>query len=662
MAIRQTPFLPAVAQSPSPSLSSRRSSGRQTVASLAVDKATAARLTQSLGCARPALLLLLAAVIGALLLPVRGPHLGGFIFAPQSSAANDDPHEALLASALAELRRAREEGRAEEVVAAQEEVLARQQVLLRRYWRQLMRLTGQRGGKVSQQTVGGGPGVGAGEQGKAELGGGEFVGTRHEGCGGGESVPREQAVAEAAMLEWRPQEDSYLLAACVYGRMTNRLLCLRNYILAATLLRRTLIVPAEDLYRPARRWNSPLDAPLSLDVVFNASHLNACLGRRVAVTLRDYLRAANATRLDVDRFVCWADRCAFQRGRPSHPAIRFASRRQAGLETNVTRRTFTDAYGDVGGRVLCLGDLYESHARFLDPPPGFTSSLATAWTMPHRAPPPAVAGARDAVRGLAGGGGPQLGAAGIGMEQRCRSLLWPCDAVVHAAEGFVREVTGGAFAALHLRRDDMFRHCVGQGKCPYWAQRQAGECVREKLLGGAFDAASAQHARHAGGAAWAGRGAMGAVPGRPLVFLASDTSDSDLAVFLSALQGMPLLPHANTTTASASASASASTGSSLTSPTPASLAGMDSPEAVTVVRLPSLEGKMWAERLNREGLAGDAVAVAAVEKVVCALSRLFLTTPGSTFSHHIMHLRLALHTASCHDGGLCRGLADPEVV
>ncbi|CAI5536796.1 unnamed protein product [Closterium sp. Naga37s-1] len=655
MAIRQTPFLPAVAQSPSPSLSSRRSSGRQTFASFAVERATAARLTQSLGCARPTLVLLLAAVIVALLLLVRGPHRGGFLFAPQSSAADDAPHEALLAAALAELRRAREEGRAEEVVAAQEAVLARQQALLRRYWRQLTRLTGQRGGKTGR----GGPIVGSGEQGKAEVGGGEFVGTRHEGCGGGESTPREQAVAEAEMLEWRPQEDSYLLAACVYGRMTNRLLCLRNYILAATLLRRPLIVPAEDLYRPARRWNSPLDAPLSLDVVFNASHLNACLGRRVAVTLRDYLRAANATRLDVDPFVCWADRCAFQRGRPSHPAIRFASRRQAGLEANVTRRTFTDAYGGAGGRVLCLGDLYESHARFLDPPPGFTSSLATAWAMPPLAPPPAAAGARDAGGGLAGGGGSQLGAAGLGMEQRCRSLVWPCDAVVQAAEGFVREVSGGAFAALHLRRDDMFRHCVGQGKCPYWAQRQAGECVREKLLGGAFDAASAQHARHAGGAAWAGRGAMGAFPGRPLLFLASDTSDSDLAVFLSALQGVPLLPHTNTTTASAS---TASTASSFTTPTPASLAGLDSPEAVVVVRLPSLEGKMWAERLNREGLAGDAVAVAVVEKVVCAMSRLFLTTPGSTFSHHIMHLRIALHTASCHDGGFCHGLMDPEPV
>ncbi|CAI5457951.1 unnamed protein product [Closterium sp. Yama58-4] len=658
MAIRQTPFLPAVAQSPSLSLSSRRSHGRQTFASFAVDKATAARLAQSLSCARPALVLLLAAVIGALLLLVRGPHRGGFLFAPQSSAADDAPHEALLAAALAELRRAREEGRADEVVAAQEAVLARQQALLRRYWRQLAPLTGQRGGKVAQQTRGGGPGVGIGEQGKAEVGEVEFVGTRHEGCGGGESVPREQAVAEAEKLEWRPQADSYLLAACVYGRMTNRVLCVRNYILAATLLRRTLIVPAEDLYRPARRWNSPLDAPLSLDVVFNASHLNACLGRRVAVSLRDYLRAANATRLDVDRLVCWADRCAFQRGRPSHPAIRFASRRHAGLEANVTRRTFTDAYGGAGGRVLCVGDLYESHARFLDPPPGFASTLATAWAMPPLAPPPAAPGARDAGEGLAGGGGPQLGAAGIGMEQRCRSLVWPCDAVVQAAEGFVREVTGGAFAALHLRRDDMFRHCVGQGKCPYWAQWQAGECVREKLLGGAFDAASAQHARKTGGASWGERGAMGTFPGRPLLFLASDTSDSDLAVFLSALQGVPLLPHANTTTASASAS----TGSSLTSPTPALLADLDSPEAVAVVRLPSLEGKMWAERLNREGLAGNAVAVAAVEKVVCALSRLFLTTPGSTFSHHIMHLRTALHTASCHDGGFCRGLADPEVV
>ncbi|GJP35741.1 hypothetical protein CLOM_g20270 [Closterium sp. NIES-68] len=654
MAIRQTPSPPAVAQSPSASLSNRRPSGRHTVASLAVDKAAASRVTQSLASARPALLFVLASIIGALLLLPSDPRRGALLFAPRITAAEDAPHEAQLAAALAELRRARGEGQAEEVVAAQEVVLARQQALLRRYRQQLTRISGQRGEALAGQIQEEGAGVGVGERGKAEVGGGEFVGTRHEGCGGGEWAPREPAVAEAERLEWRPQEGAYLLAACVYGRVTNRLLCLRNYVLAATLLRRTLIVPSADLYRPSRRWNSPLEAPLDLGVVFNASHLNACVGRPVAMSLDDHLRASNASRLVVDRFVCWADRCAFHRGRPSHPAIRFASRRQAGLEANVTRRTFVDAYGSAGGRVLCLGDIYESHARFLDPPPGFTSSLAIGWAMPPHAPPPDL----QAGGGLAGGGGVQAEVAAMGVERRCRSLLWPCDAVVQAAEGFVREVSGTQFAALHLRRDDMYRHCVGQGKCKYWAQRQAGECVRHKLLGGVLDSVLAEQARQHAHAAWAGQGSASVFPGRPLLFLASDTPDEDLAVFLSALQGVPLQPEANTTSATTT---TAATTAGISTPTAASLPGLDAPESVLVVRLPRLEGKMWAERLNREGLAAQAAAVAAVEKVVCAMSRLFLGTPGSTFSHHIMHLRLALRTASCHDGGFCRGLMDPEL-
>ncbi|GJP35893.1 hypothetical protein CLOM_g20436, partial [Closterium sp. NIES-68] len=150
-----------------------------------------------------------------------------------------------------------------------------------------------------------------------------------------------------------------------------------------------------------------------------------------------------------------------------------------GLEANVTRRTFVDAYGSAGGRVLCLGDIYESHARFLDPPPGFTSSLAIGWAMPPHAPPPDL----QAGEGWRAEGACRQRWRAMGVERRCRSLLWPCDAVVQAAEGFVREVSGTQFAALHLRRDDMYRHCVGQGKCKYWAQRQAASACATSCWG-----------------------------------------------------------------------------------------------------------------------------------------------------------------------------------
>lgn len=86
-------------------------------------------------------------------------------------------------------------------------------------------------------------------------------------------------------LRWAPQKGKYLLATCVFGRASNRLLCLRNYILAATLLQRTLILPTRDL-RPAQtRWNAAPEAAYNFDLAYNVTQLNACFQTPVIISL-----------------------------------------------------------------------------------------------------------------------------------------------------------------------------------------------------------------------------------------------------------------------------------------------------------------------------------------------------------------------------------------
>ena len=260
------------------------------------------------------------------------------------------------------------------------------------------------------------------------------------------------------------------------------------------------------------------------------------------------------------------------------------------------------------------------------------------------------------------------------------------------------------------------RVCVLPGACPYWSQRQAGECVRDKLMAadlmmlalraGAAPAggwgSGAGVARTSGstgtadapGASDTARGAASAdtageigITGhllrkerldleagqRPVLFLASDTSDEDLDVFLSMIGGRrvdrctPLI-----------LGSAASTGDARNT-------GSVGPEAVTkdleegrrgslnasegniiydlfldnrieVVRMPPLSGHPWAEELRQVGADKNGGVVAMVEKLVCALSSVFLTSPGSTFSQHIMGLRQAMRTASCMDGAICKGV------
>ena len=67
------------------------------------------------------------------------------------------------------------------------------------------------------------------------------------------------------------------MAMCAFGRMTNRLICLQNYILAATLLNRTLVVPYADLDSRNPRCDAHgVDRRFRLDLIADVGHINSC--------------------------------------------------------------------------------------------------------------------------------------------------------------------------------------------------------------------------------------------------------------------------------------------------------------------------------------------------------------------------------------------------
>ena len=89
--------------------------------------------------------------------------------------------------------------------------------------------------------------------------------------------PFDLPVPPDRRLVWRPVPGSFLMAMCAFGRMTNRLICLQNYILAATLLNRTLVVPYADLDSRNPQCDAHgVDRRFRLDLIADVGQINGC--------------------------------------------------------------------------------------------------------------------------------------------------------------------------------------------------------------------------------------------------------------------------------------------------------------------------------------------------------------------------------------------------
>lgn len=412
-------------------------------------------------------------------------------------------------------------------------------------------------------------------------------------------------------LRWNPRPERYLLATCTRGRMSNRALCMGQYVLAAVLLQRTLVVPNMDLNPTTgpRSGGHKGHLPYRLDLVFNIDHARRCSGHsRSILSLDEYREQQEAAGqpkvLPVDRFVCWMPKKFCARSwsimTQDHQHILFpqiAESPSSNISSPVTMEEFLATFGHLDDRVISLGDLFSSEIS--DAPP-----LHRLLSWYHNGT----------------------------TQRKCQLVIRPHDAVIQTAQRFVSQVTGTRFASLHLRRSDFYRDVPEpQRGLKYWSIHQVAECISQRLQESPLGGMDNERGGWGGG----GRGGeddRGAKEGREgvaseglggsqMLFVATDAAESDVNL-LQALLTASSRP--------------------------------DRP--IALVRLPSMKGAAWAKSLSKMSLAQDALAIALVEKLVCSMGSSFFASPRSSFSAHINQMRTAFGVSTCSDQFICEGL------
>eukprot|EP00850_Spirogloea_muscicola_P006983 SM000034S12737 [mRNA] locus=s34:427321:429919:- [translate_table: standard] len=189
------------------------------------------------------------------------------------------------------------------------------------------------------------------------------------------------------------------------------------------------------------------------------------------------------------------------------------------------------------------------------------------------------------------------------IRRNCSLPFLPHSSITSAAEGFVKTFAGANFVALHLRRGDKYkywRQCIYPLEC-FWPVSDVAYCLLKVC-----DKANAS-----------------------LVFVANNGHELEMQL-LKKLLGRPR--------------------------------GRER-RPVTLLTLPDsfsrAEGRklQWAERWgwNAGNMSSDRFAVMSLEKLICSMSKVFLSAGESTFSTHIDRMRKAMGTWSCMDGILCAG-------
>ena len=67
----------------------------------------------------------------------------------------------------------------------------------------------------------------------------------------------------------------------------------------------------------------------------------------------------------------------------------------------------------------------------------------------------------------------------------------------------------------------------------------------------------------------------------------------------------------------------------------------------------SVEDKPWKHPLQEAGFDVSRLAIATMEKLICAQSYAFLGTHGSSFTDDIIRLRQGMRLSSCVDDFIC---------
>ncbi|XP_020213408.1 O-fucosyltransferase 36 isoform X1 [Cajanus cajan] len=247
----------------------------------------------------------------------------------------------------------------------------------------------------------------------------------------------DQKVSQRRSIEWKPKGDKYLVAVCVSGQMSKRLICLEKHMLFAALLNRVLVIPS-----------SKLD--YEYDRVLDIDHINNCLGTNVKAVI-SFHEFSIMKKKHVHVHVHVLLLCYFSLPEPCHldeehlrklKSLGLSMSRPTGVWEEDARKPNKRSAQDVvkmfwrDEDVVAIGDV-------------FYAEVEPDWVMQP--------------------GGP--------LAHHCKTLIEPRRLILLTAQRFIQTFLGRNFVALHFRRHDFLNFCNAKKPSCFYPIPQAAECI-----------------------------------------------------------------------------------------------------------------------------------------------------------------------------------------
>lgn len=253
---------------------------------------------------------------------------------------------------------------------------------------------------------------------------------------------RQKDVGRKGKVRWRPEAGKYLLVMCSGGQLSNRISCIRQHMLDAALLNRTLVLPSRGI-------------DYNYENLLDLKAPSTCFGNNTFLTLDEFLHGQESKALEVDVMICHIHKhhtkrvCDYIAQRYGEVNIKFKRTIIADLRTQgpwhkykskdfIAKFTFSD-------KIVAFGNMF------------------------------GVGGADFRFRG----------SAPLVVSAECKYYLAPSPHILKMAAGFVNSFLGNNFMALHLRRGDFYQHCSrpgAKGKRPcFHPLQQIASCLARRL-------------------------------------------------------------------------------------------------------------------------------------------------------------------------------------
>ncbi|CAI7902296.1 unnamed protein product [Closterium sp. NIES-53] len=225
---------------------------------------------------------------------------------------------------------------------------------------------------------------------------------------------------EPKIESWTPPKNRYLLALCVYGRLSNQEWCLRNYLIAAAILQRTLVIPTEScgvaFATFCWRWDNIVDV----------ARMRACLApaygtNETVITVDEYV-AREGRDMAIDHIACFSNRSCLDNWaviKEHYPHITLPGKLEYPTIPSKDVNDFLHAYAPYNDApIISLGDAYGMGLRGL---PFYFEGAVAPFT------------------------------------STCADIWQPPLVIENFVHGFIDTFLGSEYAALHLRRSDFSR-------------------------------------------------------------------------------------------------------------------------------------------------------------------------------------------------------------